>query len=258
MKTPSKTTSKKIVDQEVVRAREIEKLLRFCPEPTRSFNVGNKVVIGNLENIVITKVLNEGKIYEIEFQSDGDGSRVRRLEPWYNIFKSYNNENSLFKEDNLRLHFTSSCIENIIWRKYSYGIDLDPEYQRGYVWSPEDEESLIDSIFNNCDIGKFVLINKDCDDDPCYEVLDGKQRINTILRFFEDRFTYKGFLYSELSLSDRRKFKRFTISTAEITNPSKEMIYQYFLKVNVTGKVMDKDHLKKVESLLATIHNPIH
>lgn len=253
-----KTPLKKIISQEVVRARETEKLLRFCPDPTRSFNVGDKITIGYLKNVEITEILNEGKIYEIEFESEKDGSRVRRLEPWYNVFKTNDNENPLFKEDNLRLNFTSSCIDNIIWRKYSYGIDLDPEYQRGYVWSPEDEEALIDSIFNNCDIGKFVLINKDCDDNPCYEVLDGKQRINTILRFFEDRFTYKGYLYSELSLSDRRKFKRFTISTAEIVNPSKEMIYQYFLKVNVTGKVMDKDHLKKVESLLSTIHNSMH
>ena len=33
-----------------------------------------------------------------------------------------------------------------------------PDYQRGYVWEQEDKELLLDSIFKNIDIGKFVFI----------------------------------------------------------------------------------------------------
>lgn len=228
---------------------ENQRILKLCPEPTRFFNIGDKVVVGNLKDAVIAGIFENGKIYSVEYEKEKCNARERRDFPWHNIFLE-TNDVSLFKNDDLRLNFSSRSLEDIFSKKYYYGLDLDPEYQRGYVWNNEDEVALIDSIFNNCDIGKFVFINKDCDDNFCYEILDGKQRVNTILRFFEGRFAYKGYLFNDLSKLDRYKFKNFNISIAEIRNASQEMIYQYFLKANKTGKVMDKEHLEKVENLL--------
>ena len=64
------------------------------------------------------------------------------------------------KNDDLSLSFSQQTIEGaIIHRANYFGIDFSPEYQRDYVWDLEDKVDLIDSIFNNIEIGKFVFIH---------------------------------------------------------------------------------------------------
>ena len=80
---------------------------------------------------------------------------------------------------------------------------MNPDYQRDYVWELSDKQLLIDSIFNNIDIGKFAFIHLDYKTwnktGYAYEILDGKQRLKTIIDFYENRFSYKGIYYNDLS-----------------------------------------------------------
>ena len=67
---------------------------------------------------------------------------------------------------------------------------------RGNVWDIEDKVKLIDSIFNNIDVGKFAFIKVPYkDNSPSYECLDGKQRVTALIEFYEGRFEYKGLKY---------------------------------------------------------------
>jgi len=61
----------------------------------------------------------------------------------------------------------------------------------------EDEQKLIESVFNRVDIGKFVFIHLGYHSDIMYEILDGKQRLTALYRFYTDQFTYNGYYYSE-------------------------------------------------------------
>ena len=83
-----------------------------------------------------------------------------------------------------------------------------------------------------------------------YEILDGKQRVITLIEFFEDRFKYKGLKFSELHWRDQNHFENYNISYAEATPMSHEQKYRYFLKLNVAGKPVDPEHIRHVESLL--------
>jgi uncharacterized protein with ParB-like and HNH nuclease domain len=83
-----------------------------------------------------------------------------------------------------------------------------------------------------------------------YEVLDGKQRIKAIIDFFEDKFKYEGFLYSELSNHDRHVFEDITFPRAEIRNATLEQKIKIFIHVNTTGKQMSPEHLAKVKGML--------
>jgi hypothetical protein len=82
------------------------------------------------------------------------------------------------------------------------------------------------------------------------EILDGKQRVKAIIDFFEDKFTYKGKLYSELSCPDRWHFDNFCFPRAEIQKPTLEQKIKIFLHVNTTGKHMSPEHLEKVKGML--------
>ena len=82
------------------------------------------------------------------------------------------------------------------------------------------------------------------------EVLDGKQRLTAIKEFWEDRFQYNGFYYSQLHPSDQSHFDGYLISMAEVSDPTKEQIYRYFLRLNTAGKPIAQSHLDKVAGLL--------
>ena len=86
-----------------------------------------------------------------------------------------------------------------------------------------------------------------------YEILDGKQRLSTLIEFYENRIKYKGKFYNELSGNDRYVFKHHSISVAEVDATDKQTILKYFLMLNRTGKVMSSEHLATVESMLNKI-----
>jgi len=135
---------------------------------------------------------------------------------------------------------------------------LNPDYQRGLVWDEENKTLLLNSIFNNIEIGKFsfiklnyILPTFDWDKGIFYEILDGKQRLSVIKDFFEDKFIYKGYTFSQLSSKDRYKFLNTPIVICEFDEPeNRKDIYEYFVKLNTTGKPIEKGHLEKILKMI--------
>jgi len=60
-----------------------------------------------------------------------------------------------------------------------------PELQRGYVWKPQQVESLWDSIVRGFPIGSLLLAEKDKESN-CYDLLDGQQRATAIAMGFNN------------------------------------------------------------------------
>jgi len=70
---------------------------------------------------------------------------------------------------------------------HANGLDMSPDYQRGYIWSNEYKDQLILSIILNYPIGNIVINNLDHPNhkNSKQELVDGKQRLTTIFRFME-------------------------------------------------------------------------
>lgn len=82
---------------------------------------------------------------------------------------------------------------NII-RIYSEKDDIqtNPDYQRkGEVWSADKKKLLIDSIINGFDLPKlyFHQLDRNHESGKIYSVVDGRQRLETIWDFIEDKFS---------------------------------------------------------------------
>lgn len=69
-------------------------------------------------------------------------------------------------------------------------LNLDPPYQRKSVWTRGDKQFFLDTIFHNFPC-PAVFLHKAMSDlgETVYHVVDGKQRIATILEFVKDKVT---------------------------------------------------------------------
>ena len=230
--------------------------------PNFTFSVGEKVKWGAHPNTEILEVFDNGKFYKVKrwgtykvygnpvYQESTD------IVDWTHLkkYKTEEEENKIeifTQEDDIRLHFSQRAIMDLWGKLYSFGLDMSPEYQRGNVWTLEDKVKLIDSIYKNVDIGKFVFVHLPYkENSQSYEVLDGKQRITTIAEFFENRFSYRGKYFQDLHWRDQHHFEGYHISYAEIENATMEQKLKYFLRLNTGGRLVDPAHLEFVESLL--------
>jgi hypothetical protein len=247
--------------QESVK-RDLDRLLEeyeTIPEPTYKFNIGDSVIIGNLKDVTVEKIIDDGKLYVVDYTGiDHNYVSPKRTEHckgvwmWTALRKPNDNKNSFVKNNDIRISYSQRTISALFTHAYHFGFDLDPIYQRGLVWHLEDKVALIDSIFNNVDIGKFTFIKPDNIMEK-NEVLDGKQRLTTLLEFYEDRFEYKGYKFSDLSIRDQCHIEDYSISWGESEHLTEEQKLRYFIKLNTTGKPMDEKHIEKVKHMLEEI-----
>ncbi|QKK16290.1 DUF262 domain-containing protein [Rhizobium indicum] len=107
------------------------------------------------------------------------------------------------------------------WYNHREDIDFDPPYQRrGRLWSVEDKAFLIDSIINGFDVPKLYLADFQIGQSALnnsklpYAIIDGKQRLEAIFDFFENKlvlgpsFSFKkdpSLKIAGLSLRDLRR-----------------------------------------------------
>lgn len=63
-------------------------------------------------------------------------------------------------------------------------LDLNPPYQRRSVWSRTDKQYFIDTVLSNLPAPP-IFLHKSLDDEgrPTYHVVDGKQRLQTVIDF---------------------------------------------------------------------------
>jgi hypothetical protein len=246
-----------------------EVLEKDIPEPAYIFEVGDRIVYGAWDYTEILDVFQNGKFYKCysctvsRNTNKGDvwNEKVHYL-PWFEagVYRTSDEVATIDRlEEDRDIFFNymqRDMMSLLSMMSNKHGIDLDPEYQRGNVWSLEQKVNLVDSIFKNVDIGKFAIIKRPWGDNPnkpltpkLYEMLDGKQRLTAIWEYYCGRFKYKGKYFYELHPRDQSHFKHYTISYAETKPLTKEQTYRYFLKLNTTGTPVDPEHIAKVRKM---------
>ncbi len=137
-------------------------------------------------------------------------------------------------------------------------------YQRPLVWTRNENQLLIESIYNNIEIGKFVIRTRSWawvqnrfnagkwENTAFADVVDGKQRLNTILDFVSNKFPdMHGNFYHDLSDQAQRKFLGFMkFAYLELDeNTTDENTLKTFLAINFAGAPMSREHIDYVRSI---------
>ena len=259
---------KKVVDS---YKQTIDQSLDECqrtdiPEPAYIHKVGDVVRYGAWNWTGILESFEGGKYFKcfsVTVNHNTNRGSVQSWKihylPWYEAgFRPEDLHDERFEEDeDVRFSYQQRDMISLLQMMFKdYGIDLEPEYQRGNVWNDQQKYNLIDSIFKNVDIGKFTIIRRPWGPDgnkpltpKLYEMLDGKQRLTAVYEYYIGRFMYKGKYFYELHGRDQNHFKHFTINWAETEPLTKEQKYRYFLKLNTTGTPVDENHINKVREL---------
>ena len=228
------------------------------PEPSYQFTVGEKVLFGALNDCVVAEVLEGGKILHLNFHDKGkvygkdyDAGRKPRLCWWTEVDPLALEGDTKFSRERLNTNYIQTSLDSLIHMAYHRGLLDSPDYQRGYVWTLEDKQKLIQSIFNLADIGKFVFLEDDNYHEYRLEVIDGKQRLRAILDFYEGRFEFEGKTWYQLSRQDKYAFCDIMIQAATLQRGKvkRSDVLWLFLQLNAGGVPQTEEHIAHARKL---------
>ena len=134
---------------------------------------------------------------------------------------------------------------------------IAPEYQRLFRWSPEQKSRLVESVLLELPIPPIFVIENS---DGVFELIDGLQRISTILQFIEpevlglEPLVLEGcdiieglnkLAYGQLPLSLRLSLKRSSVRTIVIKKQSKSFLrYEMFKRLNTGGALLAPQEIR--------------
>lgn len=133
-------------------------------------------------------------------------------------------------------------------------LDLNPPYQRRSVWTASDRRFFLDTIFRNYPCPP-IFIHKTIDDSgiATYHVVDGKQRLETILKFSENRISISkdfgdeslnGKKFRELNADLKKVFWNYSVPVDFIDLPSGLVINEIFDRVNRNSRNLERQELR--------------
>lgn len=135
-------------------------------------------------------------------------------------------------------------------------------YQRGHVWTLENKQALIESIYNGVDCGKIIVRERDWNEIDMleakglaiafFDVVDGKQRLTALNEFVTDVFPdARGNYFSDLSDHAQNKFGQSQlISYTQMKPNTKDAdVIKTFLRMNFSGVPQSKEHLEHLRSI---------
>lgn len=136
---------------------------------------------------------------------------------------------------------TSFTIAEYCSQMASGAIVINHEYQRtNKVWPPAAKSYLIDTILHGYPIPKLCLFQKTDlkSKKTVKEIVDGQQRSQAILDFFEDRLKiggksrFSGRTYSGLDEDDQQLFVAYSVTTDVFVGATDDDIRQVFRRMN--------------------------
>lgn len=130
--------------------------------------------------------------------------------------------------------------------------------QRPLVWDDLQKEQFILSLLRSKNINVITAIERRYNDEKViYRIIDGKQRLNTILSYINNEFyvTHKGekIYYSDIEnkrVIHNNPYMKWDIHYDYKNNPiSDDTLIDIFEELNFLGTKVDIEHFKKIKSI---------
>ena len=139
-----------------------------------------------------------------------------------------------------------------------YGIDMDPDYQRGYVWTLDQKRKFVGAVlqnhhsipifwFNTLSLGKA-------------EVVDGKQRLSAILGWLNGDYDAicpcgESFAFADSDVIGERNLDMMTTLKMHFVQLPRLDVLRFYLALNSGGTVHKPKDINRVRRMLDCLPN---
>lgn len=130
--------------------------------------------------------------------------------------------------------------------------DMNPDFQRGYVWTQKQKEQYIEWILRNGDSGRDIYFNHPGwfrEWEGRMVIVDGKQRIEAVLGFLHNKVKAYGYYRKEYADTWNNLHCSFHVHVADLK--SRKEVLQWYLDMNTGGTIHTNEEVKKVKKLLS-------
>lgn len=133
-------------------------------------------------------------------------------------------------------------------------LDLNPPYQRKSVWTPRERRFFLDTVFNGYP-SPPVFLHKSISDEgiATYHVVDGKQRLETIINFSDNKLALsediqddrlKGRKWKGIDVDMRKVFWNYPVAVEMLDVVESATVREIFDRYNRTSKNLERQELR--------------
>ena len=130
---------------------------------------------------------------------------------------------------------------------------LEPQFQRGDIWTSSAQSYFIDTLLRDLPIPSiYIRLVTDRETKTNYrEVVDGQQRLTTIVKFIDGMLTldkrcneFTGKIYDTLDDQDQERFLAYQMSVEQLFGADDDTVLDIFHRINAYGISLNKQELR--------------
>lgn len=154
-------------------------------------------------------------------------------------------------------NFLNTTLRNIAWFKKAYEhkeLDMKPPFQRNPVWVTRQKSFLIDTILNKYPIPE-IYMQETADElgNVKYIIVDGQQRIRSVLEFIEGKFSmdekespdFYGTDFNGLSIEQKKAFFQYNFVVRILPDVNDAELRAIFQRLNKNVVALNKQELRQ-------------
>jgi hypothetical protein len=131
-------------------------------------------------------------------------------------------------------------------------LDLDPDFQRGHVWSPEKQIAYVEFILRGGNSSKTLQFN--CSSwqreyNTPLQLVDGKQRLEAVRKFLRNELPIFGGSFLA-DFTDELPHCQVDFIFCVNNLKTRSEVLQWYLELNSGGVVHTEEELNKVRKML--------
>lgn len=154
-----------------------------------------------------------------------------------------------------RVSYEKTTIQDLLNYYKAEELDLNPWYQRRAVWTDPQKGYLINTIFEQKPVPTlYIRHTLDIEKEKSIrEVVDGQQRIRSILGYRNGEFTarhpaYKAKkLYSELKSAEKEEFLMTSLSVGYLIGATESDVIEIFGRINSVSKTLNAQEKRNAQ-----------
>ena len=132
-------------------------------------------------------------------------------------------------------------------------LKLAPEFQRGDIWVSSAQSFFIDTLLRDLPIPPiYIRLITDSDTKTSYrEVVDGQQRLSTIVKFIDDNLVldkrskeFSGKTYESLDPEDQQRFLSYQVGVEQLFGADDDSVLDIFHRINTYGLSLNNQELR--------------